>query len=555
MQDLLHDIGVSVIAATVLGLLAHWLKQPIILAYIIAGVVVGPTLGFGFVSGDDNIHTISEIGLVLLLFVIGLEMDLRQLAKAGRKLLLPGIGQFPVCVALGVGLFSALGYGLTGSHSDGLYLALVCALSSTAIVVKLLYDKVELDTTPGRLTLGVLVIQDVYAILVLAFQPSFAHPSAWPIVKALAASAALLAAGFVTSKFVLRPVFVSIARAPEMVVAVSIGWCALVAGAAAAMGLSKEMGALIAGLSIAAFPYSLHVTAKTLPLRDFFLTLFFVTLGMTIPVPDRQQAGMIALVVGFVLVSRFLSVYPLLSLAGAGRRTAFIASVNLAQISEFGLVIAGLGLVHEHISMSTHTIIGYAMAITAVLGSYAIRYNHQLYKRFDRALLRAGLRDTRRHERDDDSCDEHPIAVLGFHRGARAFIDHLRARNPDLVGKTLVVDFNLESLKELKQEGVAGTFGDISSHDTLLHAHLDRARMILLTIPDMLLKGIDNRALVKSCRAIASHAIIVATAENAEQERLLEEAGASLVLKPYDLMGDHLAAYVDYNLQEGALSA
>src|SRR5688572_16664837 len=255
---LLSDIGIAILAATLLGLIAHWTRQPIILGYLVGGAVVGPTIGFGWISDQVNIEVISEIGLILLLFIIGLEMNIKALVAAGRQLLVAGFGQFIVCVALGIGLFALVGYPIRGESFDGLYLALMCALSSTAVVVKLLYDKGELDTLPGRMTLGILVIQDIYAIFVLAFQPNFANPSVGPVAKALLATVALLVAGFFFSKFVLRWVFASIAKAPEMVVAVSIGWCAAVAASAAAMGLSKEMGALVAGLCIGAFPYSMH---------------------------------------------------------------------------------------------------------------------------------------------------------------------------------------------------------------------------------------------------------------------------------------------------------
>src|SRR6185503_15623072 len=214
MHQLLPDIGVAVLAATLLGLVAHWTRQPIILGYLLAGAAIGPRLGFSLVHDQESIEVISEMGLILLLFIIGLEMNVKALLASGRQLLVAGFGQFPLCALLGVGLFAALGYGLRGEHSDGLYLALMCGLSSTAVVVKLLYDKGELDTLPGRMTLGVLVIQDVYAIFILAFQPNFASPSFVPIAKALGGTVLLLAMGFLWSKYILRRVFASIAKAP-----------------------------------------------------------------------------------------------------------------------------------------------------------------------------------------------------------------------------------------------------------------------------------------------------------------------------------------------------
>jgi Kef-type K+ transport system membrane component KefB len=568
MHHLLNDIGIAVLTATVLGLLAHYLRQPIILGYLIAGALIGPQMGLGLIHDAESIEIISEIGLILLLFIIGLELDVKSLFASGKQLLVAGFGQFVLCVAMGVGLFAAMGYGLKGTSSDGLYLALMCGLSSTAVVVKLLYDKGELDTLPGRMTLGVLVIQDIYAIFVLAFQPNFANPSIAPVAKALAGTVLLLVAGFLFSKIVMRRVFSSIAKAPEMVVAVSIGWCAAVAGAAAAMGLSKEMGALVAGLCIGAFPYSMHVTAKTLPLRDFFLTLFFMSLGLKITVPRWDMVGIIALLVAFTVVSRFLSVYPLLALTGAGRRTAFVTSLNLSQISEFSLVIAMLGVQYGHIGQGTVAVVIYAMAITAVLSSYSIRFSHPLYVAWDKLLTKwrpvshaaqAGAEPAAGatgeaaadagHDGGETRC---PVVLLGVHRSARSLVALLEGRDRELLRKLRAIDFNPETLRELGSKGVFGTFGDIGSLDTLAHSHLDHAKLILCTIPDMLLKGTSNETLVRSCRSVAPAALIVAVADDAAHEQRLRAAGADFVIAPHTLVAEELALVAGAVLAGGA---
>jgi Kef-type K+ transport system membrane component KefB len=556
MHDLLPDIGVAVLAATLLGLVAHWTRQPIILGYLVAGALIGPKLGFQLVHEQESIEVISEMGLILLLFIIGLEMNVKALLASGRQLLVAGFGQFPLCALLGVGLFAALGYGLKGGQSDGLYLALMCGLSSTAVVVKLLYDKGELDTLPGRMTLGILVIQDIFAIFILAFQPNFANPSVGPVLKAVLGTVVLLAAGFLLSKYVLRWVFASIAKAPEMVVAVSIGWCAAVAGAAGWMGLSKEMGALVAGLSIAAFPYSIHVTAKTLPLRDFFLTLFFVSLGMQITAPQWSMVGQIALIVGFVIASRFLTIYPLLAVSGAGRRTAFITSLNLAQISEFSLVIASIGLAdYQHIGQSTVDVMIYAMAATAVLSSYAIRYNHSLYLAFEKLMARLGRPSADAKAADGSHKEHRPVALLGVHRTARALLNTLAEHSPELLKQVRAIDFNPETLRELRERGVEGSFGDLSSLDSLEHAHLHHCKLIVSTIPDMLLKGTDNQTLVKVLRALAPHAAIVAVADDARHEQVLRAEGAEYVINHHTLAAESIASMVKSAVAEQAPEA
>jgi len=544
MHTIIPEIGISLLAATILGFVFQSLRQPVILGYLVAGAVIGPEIGLGFVKDPENIKVISEIGLILLLFIIGLELNPVSLLSSGRRLIYAGVGQFLFCVLIGIGFFHVIGYGFGKGNIDALYLSLFCALSSTAIVVKLLYDKFELDTFPGRMSLGILIFQDIWAILVLALQPNFLNPDVLIALIAIGKSFVLLTIGFFLSKYLLQWVFEKIAKTPEMVVGMAIAWCVLMAGIGSWIGLSMEMGALIAGVAISSFPYGVHIIAKVLPMRDSFLTLFFLSIGMTIPVPSIPIIGQALIVVLFVIASRFLTVYPILSLSGSGRRTAVITSLNLAQISEFSLVIASLGLGYGHIKESLVSMTIYAMAITSVLSSYFINGNHKIYMIVDRLMERAGLKDGRK---DDDSTrghEEYDIVFLGFHRGANAVTDRLAQSAPGLLKKILVVDFNLEVLQDLRTKGIKGVFGDIGSMDTLQHAHVEKARMILVTIPDMLLKGTNNIELVKTCRALAPRAMIVATADSIKQIDVLKSAGANEVILPYSLIGDKVSRIV-----------
>ena len=543
MHGILPEIGISILAATALGFVFQLFRQPVILGYLVAGALIGPEIGLKMVSDPASIIVISEIGLILLLFIIGLELNPQKLLSSGRQLIYAGIGQFILCVLMGLGFFLLLCSEAGHSRIDALYLALFCALSSTAIVVKLLYDKFELDTLPGRMTLGILIFQDLWAILILALQPNLTNPQVMLVFMALGKSVALLAIGFILSKYLLHWVFEKISQTPEMVVAMSIAWCAFMAGMGSWIGLSMEMGALIAGVAISTFPYSVHVTAKVLPLRDFFLTLFFLSIGMKIPFPDPALLIMAAIIVLFVIVSRFLTIYPILSLAGSGRRTSFIASLNLSQISEFSLVVAALGVGFGHIEQRMLSLIIYAMAITSVLSSYFIKGNHSAYLMFERFLARIGF-PSQAGEAAEEHMDHYPVVLLGCHRGARAFIDRLEMTAPDLLKKILVIDFNLEVLKELSDRNVQGIFGDISSMDTLEHAHVAGADIILSTIPDMLLKGTNNQSIVMTCRTMAPNAVIVACADSIDQIDILKASGANEVLLPYTLIGDHLAQYV-----------
>jgi hypothetical protein len=261
---------------------------------------------------------------------------------------------------------------------------------------------------------------------------------------------------------------------------------------------------------------------------------------MKIPFPDVSTLTMAFIIVLFVIVSRFLTVYPILSLSGSGRRTGFITSLNLSQISEFSLVVAALGVSYGHIGQSLMSLIIYAMAITSVLSSYFIKGNHRLYLIFDSLLSKWGLPSKEAREITQEGSEHYPIVLLGYHRGARALIEKMEETAPDLLKKVMVIDFNLEVLRELADRNVKGVFGDISSMDTLDHAQVARAEIIFSTIPDMLLKKTTNLSLVKTCRTLAPNAVIVATADSTLQMEELKRIGADEVLLPYALIGENL---------------
>ncbi|HQO22343.1 MAG TPA: cation:proton antiporter, partial [Spirochaetota bacterium] len=257
--NMIASVGIAILAATIVAFISHLFKQPLLLAYIIAGVIIGPKLGFGFIEKAEDIETISHFGLILLLFLIGLEIDIKKLKSSGKSLVAGGLTQFPICALLGSAFFLLLGYSARGGGYDLFYLAACCGLSSTAIVVKLLYGKFELDTLAGRLTLGILVFQDIWAIILLGIQPNLANPDILNILLSFGKGIFLVVVSMLISRYVLPKIFKSIAKIPELVLISSLAWCFLVCGSAAFLGLSQEMGALIAGVAISTFPYNLDV--------------------------------------------------------------------------------------------------------------------------------------------------------------------------------------------------------------------------------------------------------------------------------------------------------
>jgi Kef-type K+ transport system membrane component KefB len=337
-NPLVQELGLCLLAAGFLAAAFERLRIPTIAALLVAGVVLGP-LGLGLIKTAENVETIANLGLTLLLFVIGLEVNPRSLLASGRTLLLTGALQVPVTVAVAFAAFFGLSMVL-GTQLDGrytiLYLALASAFSSTLLVVRFLQERRVLDTVSGRLAVGLLVFQDVWAIVVLALQPSFESPQLAPIVLTFLGIFLLVGLASFGARFVLPHVFTAVAKAPELVVSVALAWCFAVALTGSHLGsllelvgihtpisVSMEMGALIAGMTVASFPYHHEVAAKVSNLRDFFVTLFFVALGISIPVPSGPQVMGLAIVLSAVTVLlRYVVFMPVFYFAGLDRNNA-----------------------------------------------------------------------------------------------------------------------------------------------------------------------------------------------------------------------------------------
>ncbi len=540
-HTIIGDIALCVVAASVLGMAMKGLRQPLILGYILAGVVIGPE-GFRLITDNQEIVTVSEIGLVLLLFMIGLEIDLRKMGAAGKLVWLPGLLQVPLCIGLALALFflaEALGLSLGAGRFAILYTAVAVSLSSTMIVVKLLFDKMELDTLAGRITIGILVFQDLWAILALIVQPNLANPVLFDLVLTLMRGGLLVGVALLVSRNVLPYVFRASARLPELVLVLALGWCFLVALVAAhpRVGLSMEMGALIAGVSLATFPYNLEVIAKVVSIRDFFITVFFVALGMQIPMPNLSVVGVALVVAAVALSVRFIGVFGLLYAMRAGHRVSLLTTLNLAQVSEFSLVIVTMGVAHGHVGQDTLTYLIWVFAILAVLSTYLVTYSHAAQGMLSRVLRATGFRDLGGREDAEEAQEDRPLVLLGFYRIASAFLDEVRRQRPKLLSKLKVVDFNPEVREKLKTTDVACIYGDISHFDTLHHAQVEKARVVMCTIPDHVLKGTTNQRLLSLLRGMCPKAVLVMTAEGPAQALALYQAGADYVIQPSALAG------------------
>lgn len=538
-SHLLQDIGLCIVAATVLAYIARLLRQPLLLAYIAAGVLIGP-IGLEQITDQDSIQILAEIGLALLMFIVGLEIDFKKLLSAGVPAAITTSVQVVGSAIMGWALASIVGF----EGLERLYLGAAVAFSSTMIVVKLLADRSELDTLPGRTTLAILLFQDVFAIIALAIQPSLGRDLPVGSIALIGLRGiGLVVASIIVSRYALPLLFRWVAKSPEILLLSAISWCFVVCYAAMQLEFSLAMGALIAGMSISALPYTLDVVAKIQSLRDFFVTLFFVSLGMLIQMPTGSILWQAAVISIAVILSRFLLIWPVLRLMGYDNRTGALSSIHLAQTSEFGLLIALIGLTLQpaHISSEVFSLVVIVLVITSTTSTYMIHYSHGLAARLVRMLSRTGYKDRHLPHEDAQPVAPAEIVLVGCFRVGETLMEQLAAAKADF----LVIDFNPQLHERLIARGLRCLYGDISHRDVLEHAGVEHAKVLVCAISDDFLRGTSNQRLLQTLRGMNPEAVIIVSADSVSQAVGLYEQGADYVVLPRVLAADDLMNVID----------
>ncbi len=500
---------------------ARLTKQPLLLAYIAAGVIIGP-VGFTWISDRSSMETLARLGLAFLLFTVGLELDIQKLVESGKAASITTVVQVLACSLMGWGAGYALGYrGLPAA-----YIGAAMAFSSTMIVVKLLTDRGELSTSAGRMTLGILLFQDALAVVVLAIQPSLGGSGGESAAARMAVSVGkgvLLTGGtLLISRYVLPVILRFASRSRELLLVTSISWCFVICYAAVRAGFSEAMGALLAGVCLSSLPYSVEVVSKLRSLRDFFVTLFFVSLGMLIVVPTPKLIAATIALSGLVVISRFVTVLPMIKLMKLGTRTGVLSSIHLGQVSEFGLVIVLLGVGLKHVDAELVSLIVMTLVVSSTASTYLIQGSHRIV-----ALLLPREIPPDRPTAMRKAGPTEVMLVGCFRVGSSLASDFIR-EGQDFA----VIDFNPVTIAELKRRGVKAVFGDVSHQETLEHAGIEHAKIVISPIPDDFLRGTTNLKLLQSIRRASPMARVVVRAESIREALSLYEAGADYVLVP-----------------------
>ncbi|MDY6769989.1 MAG: cation:proton antiporter, partial [Candidatus Nanohaloarchaea archaeon] len=371
---ILFDVGMIIIAATVLGVVAKLLRQPLIGAYILAGVLIGPSV-LGIVRNTEVIRMFAELGVAFLLFMVGLELDLSRLKEVRNVVLGAALTEVLVLFSTGFFIMYFLGFG----GFPAIYVGLFIAFNSTAVLVKLLADRGDLDTLHGRIILGILLIQDIIVVLSLSILSTLNNPSVEILLTALIKGAGLLALAVVLSKYIMPNFFRLIEDSHEMVLLSSVAVLFGFVGAAVESGFSAAVGGFLAGMALTAFPYNIEIAERARSMRDFFVTIFFVSLGMLVSLShlSRLIVPFIVLMAAVLILKPFF-VTLMVSLFGYGKRTSFFTGINLSQVSEFSMVLALLGLQMGHIDKAIFSLVTALMVVSITLTSYVVRYQSDL---------------------------------------------------------------------------------------------------------------------------------------------------------------------------------
>lgn len=528
MADHVFNLAVVMLFASVLGVVAHLLRQPVILAYLATGALIGY---FDFFSLDhETFQTFSDLGIMFLLFLVGLEINYASLRSVGRVSLMLGVGQVLITSVIGFFLAQLFGF----AAIPALYIAVALTFSSTIIIVKLLSEKRDLHSLYGKISVGMLLVQDAIAILVLMMLAGFDGKTggalAWGVFVTLLKGASLFAFMIWIGKKVLPAIFDRAARKEELLFLVSTAWVLVIAAIVSQINFSVEIAGFLAGIALANSLEHFQIAGRIRSLRDFFVLVFFVSLGSSFALANF--GGIIFPIIAlslFVLIGNPLIVMAIMGVMGYRRRTSFLTGLTVAQISEFSLVLAALGLRVGHLDASAVSLVTGVGIITITASSYFITHADALYARLAR-FLRLFERRLVIEDEGADSGFHRPVVLIGAHRTGQS----IAASVPK--DQLLVIEFDPDIITELRNAGYEYAFGDIGDPEMIERTNLASARLVISTSPDF---G-DNALLLDTLRPLPRRPKLIVRADTEIDAKLLYERGADYVLLPNFTAGQYI---------------
>ncbi len=529
-SDPFSEIAAVLAVAAAIGALAFWLKQPLIIAFIFVGILLGPA-GLDWVHAFDQVDLFAKLGIGLLLFVVGLKLDPHLIRSVGRVAMVAGLGQMLVTAIVGYAVALALGM----APMTAFYVAAALTFSSTVIIIKLLSDKREIDTLQGRIALGILIMQDIVVVILMIGLTAYGSAAqdvhfGKQALEVIGKGVGFLALIAIATRYLLPSLLRSLARWPELLTLFAIAWAIGLASLGAGLGFSKEVGAFVAGVALATTPYKAILAARLVSLRDFLLLFFFIDLGVQIDMGYLGVAlGPAILLSVIVLVGKPIMVMALVGGMRYSKHTAATAGLTMGQISEFSLILAALGLSLGHIDRPTMGLITLVGLITIGLSTYMILYSHWFYERLAPALRIFNFGTPRTEELPGGAGRAYmpPVdtIVFGLGRYGRNLAQELQRHGRSV----LCVDFDPERVRFWCDRGLAVLYGDLDDTELFHVLPLADAEWVVSTIPDrdkclVLLHALEHNK-------FAGRTAL--TADTIQHRDFLLNAGADIVLLPF----------------------
>jgi Kef-type K+ transport system membrane component KefB/Trk K+ transport system NAD-binding subunit len=516
--------------ATLTGIMGQKLRQPLIIMFLATGILAGPSF-LGIIHSYEQIELLAHIGIALLLFIVGLKLDLNLIRTTGPVALATGLGQIVFTSLIGFVIAVAMGM----SYLSAAYVSVALTFSSTIIIVKLLSDKKEIDSLHGQIALGFLIVQDIAAILALVGLTTLGAsaagdgPGYLSFLLIGAKGVGLLGAVALLIKYVIPYLTQRLAHSLELLTLFAIAWAVLLGAGSELLGLSKEVGAFLAGVSLASTTYRDSIGARLTSLRDFLLLFFFIDLGARLDWSAvGAQLGESLIFSVFVLIGNPLIVLIIMGAMGYRRRTGFLAGLTVAQISEFSLIVAAAGLSLGHITEKTVGLITLVGVVTIFLSTYMILYSYPLYRVLSTPMRIFERRNPYREAAIDSPSDTEAVDVIvvGLGNYGSGLMEHLLRRNHAVLG----IDFDPGALDRWRKRGVPVLYADMADPEMHEHLPLKKARWVVSTVRSLEM----NLALIQNLKREGYTGKVALTAANSQEAAEFKKAGANLVFQPFE---------------------
>lgn len=537
MDSVFVELAVMLSLACVIGYVAMRFRLPLVMAYLLAGVALSALS----LSGSTILHTLPEIGIAFVLFLIGMELNLSEIRSLGRPIIVATLFQIVLSSVAGFALATFFGFPAIEAGVLGIALA----FASTIVIVKMLSEKRDTASLYGKLSIGILLIEDLVAIIAMVaiteniISYGFSTAVLMPLMIFAIKAGALIGVAFLMSRYVLPPLFNGVAKSIELLFLTAITWCFIFTSVAVLAGFSVVIGAFLAGVALASSPYQIQIQAKVKPIRDFFVALFFIYIGSQVDLASIRDT--LPMIIGFTILA--LSVKPFAYLVGLSffkfrKRTLFHTSLNMTQVSEFSLIVVLLAVEHGFASDSALAVIAGSAVLSIMVSSVLINRSESIYGFMKPFVARFQSREAVDMLPDTvlPELSKH-VVVIGADRVGKAVIEYLKKANIE----TLVLDYNPTTVRRLRDQGYHTLYGDISDPEIIENLQLETAHLVISTASGMR----DSLALLDACRIKKVKAQVVVRTVDADQEQTLKEAGADYVIFPERVSGDFLVSKLE----------